>query len=191
MALIAEGEKRQAILKAALELIAQRGLNDTPVSLIVKHSGVSTGIVYHYFENKDDIIHALYTDIKQRIGKAMMAGIEPQAFWFDRWKQVWHNVFDFYAVHPREVGFLEQYENSPYYHTWDESQMPQEIIDLYGMAQADIQQGYVKALPIEAALAMTVGVAILLAKQHNVGRFSIDAVMLEAIAVACCEGVRA
>ena len=45
-------DKRAAILETSLKLLSERGLHDTPMSMIVKESGVSTGTVYHYFENK-------------------------------------------------------------------------------------------------------------------------------------------
>ena len=43
-------DKRAAILGSTLKLLSERGLHDTPMSLIVKESGVSTGNVYHYFD---------------------------------------------------------------------------------------------------------------------------------------------
>ena len=48
-------DKRTAILEATLNLISERGFHDTPMSLIAKASGASTGIIYHYFASKEEL----------------------------------------------------------------------------------------------------------------------------------------
>ncbi len=67
-------EKREAILQAALELIAERGFHDTPMSLIARRSGASAGTIYHHFADKDDLIHALYRHVKTIFNRALVAG---------------------------------------------------------------------------------------------------------------------
>ena len=62
------------ILEATLKLLSERGFNDTPMSLIVKESGVSTGNVYHHFANKDELIMELHAEIKRRFLATLMDG---------------------------------------------------------------------------------------------------------------------
>jgi TetR/AcrR family transcriptional regulator, repressor of fatR-cypB operon len=57
-------DKREAILQTALALFATNGFQHTPMSLIVKHSGASAGIIYHYFTSKDELMQALYKCVK-------------------------------------------------------------------------------------------------------------------------------
>ena len=57
-------DKRTAILQATFDLVAERGFHQTPMSLVAKRSGVSAGIIYHYFDNKEDLIRQLYWHIK-------------------------------------------------------------------------------------------------------------------------------
>jgi len=47
--------KRALIMQTALELFANEGLN-TPISLIAKKAGISKGLIYNYFESKDDLL---------------------------------------------------------------------------------------------------------------------------------------
>ena len=59
-------EKRKKILDAGLRLIGQKGFYHTTTADIAREAGVSTGIVYRYFENKKDIfITAFSEDIGQ------------------------------------------------------------------------------------------------------------------------------
>jgi TetR/AcrR family transcriptional regulator, fatty acid metabolism regulator protein len=49
-------EKYQRILDAAVEVIAERGYFNSPVSEIAKRAGVADGTVYLYFKSKDDVL---------------------------------------------------------------------------------------------------------------------------------------
>ena len=49
-------EKKERIIKAAYELFSEKGYHSTITSDIAKRAGVSTGIVYGYFQDKRDIL---------------------------------------------------------------------------------------------------------------------------------------
>ena len=49
-----------AILEAAEDLIAAKGLSGAPLLQIAKRAGVAVGTLYNYFEDRDDLIRALF-----------------------------------------------------------------------------------------------------------------------------------
>ena len=49
--------KRDATLNAMLALLVERGFYDSPMSLLAERSA-STGVIYHYFASKEEIIQA-------------------------------------------------------------------------------------------------------------------------------------
>ncbi len=49
-------EKYQRILDAAVEVIAENGYFNSPVSAIAKRAGVADGTIYLYFKSKDDVL---------------------------------------------------------------------------------------------------------------------------------------
>ena len=49
-------EKMNLILTTALELFAHGGYHETSVSKIAKKAGISKGLLYNYFESKEDLI---------------------------------------------------------------------------------------------------------------------------------------
>jgi TetR/AcrR family fatty acid metabolism transcriptional regulator len=51
-----ENEKYQRILEAAVEVIAENGYFNSPVSAIASRAGVADGTVYLYFKSKDDLL---------------------------------------------------------------------------------------------------------------------------------------
>ena len=48
-------EKKEKIIEAGFELICEKGYYNTNTVEIAKKAGVSTGIVYQYFNDKHDI----------------------------------------------------------------------------------------------------------------------------------------
>lgn len=53
-------DRRKQILKAAVEVFAERGFHRTRVSDIAKRAGVAYGLIYHYFESKDAVLNAVF-----------------------------------------------------------------------------------------------------------------------------------
>jgi TetR/AcrR family fatty acid metabolism transcriptional regulator len=55
-------EKRDRILKAAIEVFAKNGFYATRVSEIAKAAGVADGTIYLYFKNKDDVLITIFEE---------------------------------------------------------------------------------------------------------------------------------
>ena len=66
-------DKRNAILSAATEVFAERGLA-AATSAISHAAGVAEGTLFTYFGTKDELINALYCAIKLELADAMMSG---------------------------------------------------------------------------------------------------------------------
>lgn len=59
-------EKKERIVDAGLALMRERGYYNVNTAEIAKAAGVSTGILYRYFENKMDILMAIIDKLKKR-----------------------------------------------------------------------------------------------------------------------------
>ena len=51
--------KRDLILKAALELFAENGFHNTTINSIAQKINISSGLLYNYFESKDDLLRKI------------------------------------------------------------------------------------------------------------------------------------
>src|SRR6266513_1991714 len=69
-------EKREAILEAAAELVAQMGTGASTAN-IAKAAGVAEGTLFTYFGTKDDLLNQLFVEIEK--GFAGMLASSPQA----------------------------------------------------------------------------------------------------------------
>ena len=55
-------EKRAIIKEAALELFANEGYHATSISKIARKAGISKGLMYNYFESKEDLLKEIVHD---------------------------------------------------------------------------------------------------------------------------------
>lgn len=106
-------EKTESILKAALELIIERGLERTPMSMIADRAEVGMGTVYRYFRNKEDIINGIYVKLKEEEAEMVFVnnGIhrDVKETFFD----FYGRMIDYFLSNPLKFNFISQYAFSP------------------------------------------------------------------------------
>jgi AcrR family transcriptional regulator len=105
-------DKRNAILTAATRLFAERGLTAAPTSEISKEAGVAEGTLFTYFKTKDDLINALYREIKLELADAMMSGFPRKKTVRTRLRHVWDRYVNWGIAHPKQRKVLAQLQVS-------------------------------------------------------------------------------
>ena len=68
--------RRQALIDATLNLLAEGGPEMATVRVIAKKAGVTQGLIRHYFSTKDDLIAAAYEQHMTRMTEATSAVLE-------------------------------------------------------------------------------------------------------------------
>jgi TetR/AcrR family transcriptional regulator, fatty acid metabolism regulator protein len=53
-------DKREAILRAAIKVFAEKGFFNSKVADIAGEAGIADGTVYLYFKSKDEILHSIF-----------------------------------------------------------------------------------------------------------------------------------
>ena len=66
----AKADKREAILRAAIDVFAERGFFNAQVADVARAAGVAAGTVYLYFRGKDDLLVSIF----ERTMRAAIAG---------------------------------------------------------------------------------------------------------------------
>jgi Transcriptional regulator len=105
---------QKAVFEATLQLITQKELQATSMSLISKESGVSMGSIYYYFKSKEEIINGLYLAIIKDCTKAVLRDFYKDSPIQIRFAQAWLYLIRFSMEHSEASRFIEQYSFSPY-----------------------------------------------------------------------------
>ena len=106
--------KRDNIKDAALKLFVERGFHNTPTSLIAKEAGVATGTLFHYFKTKEELINALYLEIKDEMVQALEKHLNEQEAIKAKMKQFFFNAVTWAMENPEQQSFFMQFSNSPF-----------------------------------------------------------------------------
>src|SRR2546421_1781735 len=76
----AKGEQTKAlILTTALEMLHERGYEETTMRAIAEKAGVSLGNAYHYFPSKDHLIQAFYQRTHEEHLAASLPALEKES----------------------------------------------------------------------------------------------------------------
>jgi len=59
--------KKEKILKSALELFANEGVNATSTNKISKNAGVSEGLIFKHFNNKKGLLNAIMESAEEKV----------------------------------------------------------------------------------------------------------------------------
>src|ERR1700686_4918970 len=105
-------DKRNAILDAATRLFAERGLSAAPTSEISKQARIAEGTLFTYFKTKDDLINALYREIKLELADAMMSGFPRKKSVRTRLRHVWDSYVNWGVANPEQRKVLAQLQVS-------------------------------------------------------------------------------
>jgi AcrR family transcriptional regulator len=105
-------DKRNAILDAATRVFAERGLTAAPTSEISNQAGVAEGTLFTYFKTKDDLINALYREIKLELADAIMSDFPRKRGVRTRLRHVWDRYVKWGVAHPEQRKVLAQLQVS-------------------------------------------------------------------------------
>lgn len=100
-------EKRDALLEAASQLIAQLGTG-AATAKIAKAAGVSEGTLFTYFPSKDDLLNDLFVEIEGQLARTMMAPYPEHASARDRLFIVWSRLIGWGLEHATARKALRQ-----------------------------------------------------------------------------------
>lgn len=110
-----DNQKQKQILTTAMKLFNEFGFHATPTSLIAKKAKVSVGTLFNYYPTKNELIHAIYMDIKIHSKLTFLELIEDHKSHHDKLLSMWHAVIIWGINNPEEFAYSELYLHSPFY----------------------------------------------------------------------------
>jgi AcrR family transcriptional regulator len=188
-----KSDKRDDIIRASLELIAEHGFHGAPMAMIAKEAGVGAGTIYRYFENKDFLINELHRELREKIIAELTEGYSDEKPIRERFIYLVTKLLKYFVSCPLHFRFLEQYYNSPYGVSLrreklllksDDRDM---FMDLFAQGTA-CQVMKDLPLPVQAALAF--GPLVFLARDHNLGLLELNDELIAKSVEACWDGIR-
>jgi len=185
-------DKRCAIMRATLELVAEQGFHGTPMALVAKHAGVAAGTIYRYFEGKDVLINEVYLYIEGQFLAALMQDYPENEQVRDRFLHTGKILVNYCIGEPLEFRFLEQFHNSPYgvAHRREKlfgNNKRDVITELFTEAHA---KGIVKDLPLPVLFSLAFGPLLDICRDHVLHFIELDDELISRCVEACWDALR-
>ena len=105
--------KRNALIKATIELVNNDGFHATPMSKIAKMANVSPATIYLYFENKQDLVNKTYIDVKSVYTNYAFATYDNAMSVEKGFETIWKRIAEFKLQESENALFLAQCDNTP------------------------------------------------------------------------------
>ena len=185
-------EKRDDIIRAAMELIAEHGFHGAPMALVAGRAGVAAGTIYRYFESKDDLIRETHACLERQILAALTEGYPTERPVRDRFLHIGRRLVAYFIASPMEFRFMEQFINSPYgaAHRREKLFGKQEKNIIFRLFEEALAQKIIKELPLPVLFALTFGPLLDVCRDHILEFIVLDEALIERTVQACWDGVK-
>ncbi len=101
-----EPEKRRAILHAAVRVFAEKGYHGCRIADVARAANVAYGLVYHYFQNKEELLESVFAEQWAILINAIRAIDEGPGSASEKLAGIFGFVFDVYKTAPAAVRVL-------------------------------------------------------------------------------------
>ena len=106
-------DKRNALIKATIELVNNNGFHATPMSKIAKMANVSPATIYLYFENKQDLVNQTYLEVKTKYTNFVFKKYDENTSVKTGFELIWKRIAEFNMNECEHSFFLNQCNNTP------------------------------------------------------------------------------
>ena len=106
-------DKRNALIKATIELVNNNGFHATPMSKIAKMANVSPATIYLYFENKQDLVNKTYIEVKEEYTTYAFETYNENMSVEAGFELIWKRIANFKLNECENAMFLAQCDNTP------------------------------------------------------------------------------
>lgn len=97
---------RDKVLETALTLFSDNGYFNTSIHDIRREAGVSTGAIYHHFQNKETLARSLYDSLLGEINKAIENATLDHTGCLNKSRAIIKTLFDLTMKRPRDMQFV-------------------------------------------------------------------------------------
>ena len=108
-----DNEKERCIKDAVIKLILQEGFHGTSISKIAKMAGVSPATVYIYFENKENMLQDIYSEVSEEIYDYLLGQIRCDMEGNQLIEMLVRSYYNYILEHREVFSFVEQFSNCP------------------------------------------------------------------------------
>lgn len=172
-------DKRNALVKATIELVNNNGFHATPMSKIAKMAKVSPATIYIYFENKQDLVNKTYIEVKAKYTKFAFDNFKDNLSVEEGFKLIWNRIADFKLKECENAMFLAQCDNTPMIDEESRQEGIKHLQPLLDLWERGRKEGVIKPISDYLLYAYSINPLSFLMIIQKRGAFQLDKTHLE------------
>ena len=185
-----DDKKIEAIYKATLALVKDRGLSGITMNDISKEAAIATGTLYIYFKSKEELIKELFQECRTKSMEKYFAGIDSGASFEERLQTVFTNIITYKITHFEVSAFLEQSYHSPFVCITDLNKKQRALDPLFELVQEGILSGKIKPLERDLIVSVMFGIIHEMVKNSYFSKKKLTSSAIHQLYVMFWDGVR-
>ncbi|BCN92931.1 hypothetical protein THMIRHAM_07160 [Thiomicrorhabdus immobilis] len=145
------------VLNSALDLFMEKGYFNTSIPDLVKHSGVSTGSIYHAFKDKEAIAEALMQALLEQIESEQTAIFNQYNSSWDRFYELSRWMIETAHKHPQAMQFILNARHKEFLPNLPPICSSQPFLNLRDVIQQGMDEGELIEMDLMVAAASSFG----------------------------------
>lgn len=107
--------KKIAINQKTLDIVFEKGIAGIKMADLARNVGVSPSTLYVYYTSKEDLVISLFTELMEEQTSANRSQLALDLPYKLKLKKVWLHWLNFSINNFKEMNFIKQVKQSPYY----------------------------------------------------------------------------
>lgn len=172
-------DKRNALIKATIDLVNNNGFHATPMSKIAKMAKVSPATIYLYFENKQDLVNKTYIEVKAEYTAYAFKNYNKNLPVEVGFEMIWKRIADFKFKKCENAMFLAQCDNTPMIDEESRQQGIKHLQPLLDLWARGKDEGIIKPISDYLLYAYAINPLSFLMMSQKRGAFKLDEIHIE------------
>ena len=101
-------EKRSSLLKAALKLFVEKGIQNTSTAEIAREAGMAAGTLFIYFPTKQDLVDELALKVAKEMADNINSLLDPSLSARDSFLVIWNEVLHWFLADMEAYQYAQQ-----------------------------------------------------------------------------------
>jgi AcrR family transcriptional regulator len=188
--------KREAILQATIELVAEKGIADAPTVLLAKRAGAAEFTLFRLFGNKSNLLDETFDVVMNRFREMYLQTATGSNDIEAKLRDLLSIAVEYYRNKPEELAYIQRYTHSPAgEHRSPNRQcaMGKDVsnIPVFSLLVQGKNQGIFKNISNTALLGLAIVPIIMVLRDEQVIMVKHSAAEMQRVIDACVQGVKA
>lgn len=181
--------KRDQVLAATLKLTAEKGIHSVSTADIAKEANVGMGTIYRYFENKEELLTALFDELKNKFIDIVVSNYNLDIDPYTNFKNIVFVLVKYYIVNADEFKYLERYSDSSLRAGKGLDESTKLVEHGTSILKSVNHKFKFKPLPPLVLFAMTYGPLVAIVNLVHMNKIELTDQLLHEIADACWDSI--